>query len=294
MHEVDMLRDVASDAVRGVLKDLLAQALNGIRHAWPMKRQRLMKELPERLRDCVTDLRPCFAPSGSSFLYVIWNSGLDRTSEWHGVDERLRMAAAWFEGWDEMQKAIGESMTPEFFVRSLENLNRLLFWTSHTGEQLSKLVDQTPKNDLIRKPMHALVDKYNAFLTNYEGFLRRLPSDLGMRPLAPVQGMEAFFGRLRDPWSGTERKHWNHYGLGSDLRPRDQGGGALCPQRSPPGDGPSFGTHRNLGNRADRGRSPSSAGQEGGADSIPRASGEHARQPAGVQVSPVFRPRPER
>ncbi len=27
-----------------------------------------------------------------------------------------------------------------------------------------------------------------------------------MRPLAPVQGMEAFFGRLRDPWSGVPQK----------------------------------------------------------------------------------------
>jgi hypothetical protein len=112
------------------------------------------------------------------------------------------MLASWFEGWDEMQQAVGERMTPEFFVRSLENLNRLLFWTSHTGEELSDLVDLTPKNDLIRKPMHALVNKYNDFLTKYEAFLRRLPSDLGMRPLAPVEGMEAFFGRLRDPWSG--------------------------------------------------------------------------------------------
>ena len=198
MIETNVMRDVATETAKTVLKELLPKVLGALRETNLLKRKRLLKELPAKLRDCVADLRPCFAPTGSTFLYVIWNSGLDRTPEWQSVDERLRMAAAWFEGWDEMQKAVGESMTPEFFVKSLENLNRLLFWTSHAGEQLSNLVDLTPKNDLIRKPMHALADRYNAFLTNYEGFLRRLPSDLDIRPLAPVKGMEAFFGRLRD------------------------------------------------------------------------------------------------
>jgi hypothetical protein len=74
-----------------------------------------------------------------------------------------------------------------------------LFWTSRSGEDLSGLVDQTPRTHLIRKPMHALADNYNAFLTNYEAYLRRLPEELGARGMSPAPGMEQFFIRLRNP-----------------------------------------------------------------------------------------------
>jgi hypothetical protein len=47
--------------------------------------------------------------------------------------------------------------------------------------------------------MHALVDGYNAFLTKYEAYLRRLPEELGMRDMRPAEGMESFFARLRYP-----------------------------------------------------------------------------------------------
>lgn len=201
MHEVDVFRDVASDAVRTVLKELLPPVLGALRRAGLLKRRRLLKEWPARLRDCVADLTPCFATTGPSFEYVVGNIGLPQSDQWKTVYYRVRMASAWFEGWDEMQKAVGERMTPEFFVKSLENLSRLLYWTSHTGEELTRLLDQTPQNNPIRKPVHALMDRYNAFLTSYEGFLLRLPTDLGMQPIAPVKGMESFFGRLGAPSS---------------------------------------------------------------------------------------------
>lgn len=199
MHEGDVFRDVASEAAKAFLKELLPKVLGALKKAGLLKRRHLSKELPARLRDCVSDLRACFTPRGSTFTYVVENLGLQQTDEWRFVHYRLSMASAWFEGWDAMQRAVGERMTPEFFTSCLENLNRLLFWTSHAGEGLGKLVEQTPKNDSIRKAAHALTDRYNAFLTNYEGFLRRLPADIGMSPLAPVKGMEHFFGRLGGP-----------------------------------------------------------------------------------------------
>ena len=201
VHEApDVLRDFATDAARTFLKELLPQALRQLREAWPLKRRRLLRELPAKLRDCVTDLRACFAPRGpASFIHVVSNLGLEQTDQWRYVNDRLSMARSWFQAWDEMQRAVGEQMNPEFFVRSLEGLNDLLFWTSHSGEHLSGLVDQTPKKGLIRKPMHALVDKYNAFLTNYEAYLRRLPEELGVGGMSPAPGMEKFFLRLRYP-----------------------------------------------------------------------------------------------
>ena len=200
MHETDLIRDVAGDTARAFLKDLLPRVLGALRQTgWP-KRRRLLKELPVKLRDCVTDLRACYTLRGpASLVYVVSSLGLEQTDQWRYVYDRLCMARAWFETWDEMQRTVGDQMNPEFFVKTLEGLNDLLFWTGHSGEHLSKLVDQTPKNDRIRTPMHALVDKYNAFLTNYEAYLRRLPDELGVKGMHPAVGMEMFFVRLRYP-----------------------------------------------------------------------------------------------
>lgn len=200
MNETEVIRGIATEATKAFLGELLPKALQTLRTAWPWKRRRLLKQLPAKLRECATDLRACFTLQGpASFIHIVSNLGLDQNDQWRFVNDRLAMAQAWFEGWDEMQQATGENMTPEFFVSSLENLNTLLFWTSHTGEELSKLVDQTRKENTIRRPMHALVDKYNAFLTNYEAYLRRLPEELGVRRMSPAQGMERFFVRLRNP-----------------------------------------------------------------------------------------------
>jgi hypothetical protein len=98
-----------------------------------------------------------------------------------------------------MQSAAGRTMNPESFVSSLSGLNDLLFWTGDAGESLSRLVDRTPRNDRIRQPMHALADGYNAFLTRYEGYVRRLPQELRMKDRDPAQGVERFFPRLRIP-----------------------------------------------------------------------------------------------
>jgi hypothetical protein len=196
----ELLRDVATDAARGFLKEFLPRVLTQLQKAWPWKRRRLLRALPAGLRDHVTDLRACFTLRGpASFIYVISNIGLHQTDEWHFVYDRLRMAAAWFEVWDAMQQSIGDQMNPEFLMSTLAGLNDLLFWTSDAGERLSMLVDKTPKNDRIRHPVHALVDGYNAFLTSYERYLRRLPDELGMRDMRPAQGVESFFSRLRYP-----------------------------------------------------------------------------------------------
>ena len=145
----------------------------------------------------MTDQRACLTLRGPASFNVVSNLGLQQTDEWRYTYDRLNMARAWFEAWDGMQRTIGEQMNPEFLVSSLAGLNDLLFWMSDAGEHLSGLVDRTPKND--RHPMHALVDGYNNFLTNYEGYLRRLPEELGMTDMRPAQGMESFFGRLRYP-----------------------------------------------------------------------------------------------
>ena len=196
----DVLRDVASDAARAFLKELLPRVLNKLRGARLWKRRRLLKDLPTRLRDHVTDLRACFTLRGpASFTHVASNLGLPQTDEWRYAYDRLNMARAWFEAWDGMQRSIGDQMNPEFLVSSMEGLNDLLFWTSDAGEHLSKMVDKTLKNDRIRSPMHALVDGYNNFLTNYERYLRRLPEELGMMDMRPAQGVESFFARLRYP-----------------------------------------------------------------------------------------------
>ena len=198
MNGTDVIRDVTTEAGKTILKELLPRLLGALRQTNGFKRRRLLKDLPARLQDVVTDLRACHTLRGpASFIYVVSNAGLQQTDHWRYVYDRLCIARDWFESWDEMQRSVGEQMNAEFFVKVLEGLNDLLFWTSHSGEYLNKLVGQTPKNDPIRTPLHALADNYNLFLTNYEGYLRRLPAELGVKGMHPAVGMEKFFVRLR-------------------------------------------------------------------------------------------------
>jgi hypothetical protein len=122
VHEPpEVLRDVATDAARMFLKELLPQALRHLRETWPWKRRRLLRELPTKLRDCVTDLRACFTSRGpASFIHVISNLSVEQTDQWRFVNAQLSMARSWFEAWDRMQQTVGEQMNPEFFVNGLE------------------------------------------------------------------------------------------------------------------------------------------------------------------------------
>ncbi len=54
--EADGIRDVATGAAKTFLKELLPRTLQSLRTAWPWKRRRLLKDLPAKLRDGVTDL----------------------------------------------------------------------------------------------------------------------------------------------------------------------------------------------------------------------------------------------
>ncbi|MEQ1831944.1 MAG: hypothetical protein ABL977_02730 [Candidatus Eisenbacteria bacterium] len=186
--------------MNAALKPLLEQALMQFKKGWFGRRKTLPKGLVVQLHDCVLDLRPCFSARGpASFLHVLFNSGLNQTEEWRGVNDRLSMAKAWFESWDQMQASVDEQITPEFFVQSIAGLNDLLYWTSSAGERLSTLLEQTPKSDPILKFMHALADGYNLFLSKYEAYLRRLPEEMGVRGMGPAPGMDKLFIRLRIP-----------------------------------------------------------------------------------------------
>ncbi len=158
--------------------------------------RRVVGTVGSKLDDLVLDLQPCFAMGEqTSALQVFYGSGPIRDESWNRVHEVLTVLGAWFREWDSMRQVIGTRRTPEVLIRQFESLNVILTLLGvFVGPEMAKRFAGLPLDHYAFVSYRALADRYNGFLTNYEGLLRRLPQEVGIEP--PPLGGERFFIRL--------------------------------------------------------------------------------------------------
>ncbi len=192
-----MLENLESRLIEEALDMVFKQVIEALkaRRFWqrPAAR-RIVRTVGEKLDDLVRDLQPCFAPGEhTSILQVFYQAGPTRDESWNRVHEVLNVLGAWFREWDAMRQMIGVHRTPEILIRQFESLNAILAYVGlFVAEELHKRVQAGPEH--VRVTYEATVGRYNHFLNQYEGLLRRLPQEVGIDP-SPLGGQH-FFIRL--------------------------------------------------------------------------------------------------
>jgi len=149
-----------------------------------------------KLDDLILDLQPCFALGEQTSVLQVLNQSLSVSTtgeSWNRLVETLSVLTAWFQAWDDSRQAIGNRRTPEILVSQLKSLNVMLSYMGFfVSEVLRRRFEGAP--DYMRATYKAMTDRYNHFLTEYEGLLRRLPQEVGIDP--PPFGGQHFFIRL--------------------------------------------------------------------------------------------------
>jgi hypothetical protein len=191
-----MLKDVETKAFEAALNVLLDRVVEGLHNRrfwqWPRTSQ-IVRAVGAKLDDLILDLQPCFALNEqTSLLQVLYQSSPTRNGSYNRLFETMNVLAAWFRAWNDSRQAIGDRRTPEILVNQLQSLIVILNYLGfYVSEGLRKRFEGAPDYALVT--YRAMTERYNRFLTDYEGLLRRLPQDVGIE--SPLGGQH-FFIRL--------------------------------------------------------------------------------------------------
>ncbi len=110
--------------------------------------------------------------------------------------DRVRFLTSWFRHWNQGRNVTRRRWTPEIFVHQIAELDTILFYTSEVGGQIRKWISDLPEGHTARTTFPVLVNRYDAFLTEFERLLRRLPEEVGRPGHRPYIGKEQFYARL--------------------------------------------------------------------------------------------------
>jgi lysylphosphatidylglycerol synthetase-like protein (DUF2156 family) len=150
-----------------------------------------------KLDDLILDLRPCFAlGEPTSIQQVFYDLTLPtRGQSWDRVHDVLNVLGAWFRAWDRLHQTVGASQPPKVLIEQIRSLYDLLMYAGLILPEARKPIATIAQDSPAYIIYKATADRYNTFLTNFEGLLRRLPTELGILD-DPIVGKEHFFIRL--------------------------------------------------------------------------------------------------
>jgi hypothetical protein len=194
-----MLNDLEKKAIETGLDVLFKQLVEGLRtrRFWGRNRiRRLVHAIGSKLDDLIIDLQPCFDVGKHTSIYEAFQLMRSTQDEfWNQTHYLLHVIGMWFSAWDRMRQANGTHRTAEVLAEQLESLNWILIAMELVAQDLSKRFAHLTPDDHARMPYKAVADRYNAFVTNYEALLRRLPEGVGLVGPSPL-GKERIFVRL--------------------------------------------------------------------------------------------------
>jgi hypothetical protein len=78
-------------------------------------------------------------------------------------------------------------------IPELQSMNRLLYYASEAAVSLRNAVASRPAPEPCHEFLKPAINRYDHFLTEYEKYLRRIPSLLGDQTLAAQLGTQTFF-----------------------------------------------------------------------------------------------------
>jgi hypothetical protein len=195
-----MADDLQKDVIKAAMELMLEKVEEAISSGSFWTRFRvapIAKNFGATLDNLVRDLRPCFVlGEPTSLQQMFYELTLPtRSQSWDRVHDVLNVVGAWFRAWDRLNQGIGARRSPKVLIEQIRSLYDLLMYTGLILPEARKPTATIAQDSPAYIIYKATADRYNTFLTNFEGLLRRLPTEVGILD-DPIVGKEHFFIRL--------------------------------------------------------------------------------------------------
>jgi len=177
-----LLGRLSAVAIVEGLKKLFARMKDAIRRTPQPRKDALVCTLSGKLDELADALALTFELGAeTSLLTLLFRvQPNQQVGPWREVHSSLTVLTSWFHNWNAQRWSDGKRLTPEGLVNQIEGLSDIVLFTGWAGVEIANMARALPPGDLSYRNFKVAAQRYDGFLNDFEGFLRKLSKEFDL------------------------------------------------------------------------------------------------------------------
>jgi hypothetical protein len=193
-----LLERLSALAIVEGLKKLFARMKDAFRRTPQPRKDALVNTWSAKVDELADALAPAFELGSETALLTLLFRAQPNQQDgpWKGVHTNLTIGTSWFHNWNTQRQIDRERLTSESLINQIEGLSNIVLFTGWAGVEIAKMARPLPPDDHSYRNFKIAAQRYDGFLNDFEGFLRKLSKEFDLSEDAQFFIKERVFLRI--------------------------------------------------------------------------------------------------